>query len=260
MQLVVFGFEPGTSTRVLIVGFTTLVMLVFITAVARRRASYWWVSMSFIVVSSAGLALGSYFAVRIFTRTFDDMRRVGGGIAAVDFGVWQATQPILAAAWFAIVLTLFAIVFVLPRAKKELATTVYAQNAHPARFVLLALLVFALGFAPVLLFRRAIVCVFFAITPRAHAAGIPAGSVSQSVANCLWVAATLNACGVLILIALVVFTVLLAQRSNPTRSLLVITVFALIVNLGLTAALVVSLTSFSNRFRTAALTGRISSE
>jgi hypothetical protein len=259
MELAVFGFEPGTFTRLLVVVFTTLVTLVVIMAVAWRRASYWWVSMSLIVASCAGLALGSYFAVRIFTSTLDDMGRAGGGIVAVNVGVWQSTQPILAAAWCAIVLTLFAIAFVAPRAKKELPDNAHAQSASPARFALLALFAFAFGFAPVLLFRRAIAFVFWAVTPGAHAAGTPAGSVSQMVANRLWVTATISACGVLILIALLVLMVLLAHRSNPSRSLSVITMFALVVNLGLSAALVVNLTSFSNRYR-AALTGQIPSE
>ncbi len=254
MELAVFGFEPGTSARILIVGFTTLVMLTFITVVARRRASYWWTSMSFIVASCASLALGSFFAVRIFMGTLDDMRRVGGGIAVMLVGAWQATQPILAAAWFAIVLTLYAIVFVLPRANKELSAISYAQNTHPARFALLALVAFALGFAPVLLFRRAIAFVFGAVTPNA---GIPLASIAQAIANRLLVTATINLCCFIILMTLIVVTVLFAHRFHPSRSLFLVTIFTLVVNLGLSAALVVNLTSFANRFRTAVLTGQM---
>ena len=91
MDMSVFGLEPGTSARILIVGAATTSILALITAVARRRHSYWWVSISFIIAGCAGLALGSYFAVRIFAETIQSMSKTGGGIASVYLAIWQAT-------------------------------------------------------------------------------------------------------------------------------------------------------------------------
>jgi hypothetical protein len=93
MDMSVFGLEPGTSERILILGAATMLILALITVVARRRHSYWWVSISFIIAGCAGLALGSYFAVRIFVETIQSMSKTGGGISAVYLGIWQATRP-----------------------------------------------------------------------------------------------------------------------------------------------------------------------
>lgn len=254
MDMTTFGFEADTFA-ILIVGVTTVVMLAVLTAVARRRQSYWWLSIAFVIVSCASLALGSFFSVRIFMGVFEDMSRVGGGISAVWLGIWQATQPTLAAAWLAILIALLASVFVLPRARKELTSMAGARRPHAAIFASLAVLALVVGVTPALLFRRAVTFVLWAITPSAHVS-----SVSQTIATRLLVTATVSACCFLILIALVVMTVLLARRSSPSRLLFVITVFALVASLGLSAALVVNLRSFSNRFRVAALTGQMSAE
>jgi phosphoglycerol transferase MdoB-like AlkP superfamily enzyme len=167
MDTTIMGLEPGTSARVLFVAVVTAVMLALIIAVARRRQSYWWVSIASIAASYAGLALASYFAVRIFMGALANMAVSGGGIAAVRFGIWQATQPVLVAAWAAVVITLLAAAFVPLSARKELPSPPGAQRSPNALFALLTLLAFAVGAAPVLLFRRAIAFVLWAIDPRA---------------------------------------------------------------------------------------------
>ena len=255
MDMSVFGLEPGTSARILIVGAATMLILALITAVARRWHSYWWVSISFIIAGCAGLALGSYFAVRIFTETIQSMSKTGGGIASVYLGIWQATQPILAAAWLAVVIALAATVFVLPRARKELTSMAGARRPPAAIFASAAALALVIAMASTLLFRRAIAFVLWAITPPAHAA-----SVYQAIPSRLLIAATLSAGCFLLLIALLVVTVLLGRRSGPSPRLFAITVFALVASLGFSAALVVNLNSFSNRCHTIALTGPKSSE
>jgi len=255
MDMSVFGLEPGTSARILIVGAATMSILALITAVARRWHSYWWVSISFIIAGCAGLALGSYFAARIFMEAIQSMSKTGGGIASVYLGIWQATQPILAAAWLAVVIALAATVFVLPRARKELTSMAGARRPPAAIFASAAALALVIAMASTLLFRRAIAFVLWAITPPAHAA-----SVYQAIPSRLLIAATLSAGCFLLLIALLVVTVLLGRRSGPSPRLFAITVFALVASLGFSAALVANLNSFSNRCHTIALTGPMSSE
>ena len=255
MDMSVFGLEPGTSARILIVGAATTSILALITAVARRRHSYWWVSISFIIAGCAGLALGSYFAARIFTETVQSMSKTGGGIASVYLGIWQATQPILAAAWLAVVIALAATVFVLPRARKELTSMAGARRPPAAIFASAPALALVIAMASTLLFRRAIAFVLWVITPPADVA-----SISQAISSRLLIAATLSAGCFLLLIALLVVTVLLGRRSGPSPRLFAITVFALVASLGFSAALVANLNSFSNRCHTIALTGPMSSE
>ena len=252
MDLIDFGFEPGTSARILVVGATAIVMLAFITAVARRWRSYWWVSIALLVASCANLALGAYFAVRIFMGALASMAITGGGISSVRFGVWQATQPALAAAWIALVIGLLASIVVLPRARKELTFTAGARHPRVAIFASLAVLALALGLTPIFLFRRAVAFVFWVITPAAH---VP--SVAQAISTRLFVTATVSASCFVMLILLVGLTVFLARRSSPSRLLFVITMLALVVCLGLSAALVTNLHSFSNRHHRGALMGGI---
>jgi hypothetical protein len=253
--MTIFGLEPGTSERILILGAATMLILALITAVARRRHSYWWVSISFIIAGCAGLALGSYFAVRIFAETVASMARVGGGISTVYLGIWQATQPILAAAWLAVAIALAATVFVLPRARKELTSIAGTSRPRSAIFASAAALALVVAIASTMVFRRAMAFVLWAITPGAHLA-----SGSQAIASRLLSAATLSAGCFLLLIALLVVTVLLGRRSSPSPRLFAITAFALVASLGCSAALVANLNSFSNRCQRVALTGPMSSE
>lgn len=260
MDTTILGFEPGTSARMLIVAAATGLMLAFIIAVARRRQSYWWVSIASIAAGYAGLALASYFAVRIFMGVLANMAISGGGIASVRFGIWQATQPALVAAWAAVLITLLATVFVPWSVRKEPTSPAGMQRSPNAMFALLALLALAVGATPVLLFRQSMAFVLWAIDPRAHSTSIYGTSVPRAIATRLIVTATVSACCFLILTALLVIVVLLARKSNPSRPLLVITLFALVASLGLSVVLAASLHSFSSRNRTAALTGRISPE
>jgi hypothetical protein len=255
MDMAVFGFDPSTSARILIVGTTTVIILALITAVARRWRSYWWVSIAFIITGCAGLALGSYFAMRSFTETFDSMRRIGGGISTVFLAISQATQPVLAAAWFAVAITVIASVFVLPHARKEIKSMAGGRRPRAAIFASAAALALTAAIASTLLFRRAVAFVLWVITPPAHVA-----SVSDAIAARLLITATISGGCFLMLIALLIMTVLLARRSSPSPRFFAMTVFALVVSLGFSAALVANLYSFSNRYERAALTGRMTPE
>lgn len=248
--------ESGTLVPILIVSVTVAAVLAFLTALARRWRSNWWLSLAIIITGCGGLALGSFLAVRIFMGVLEEMSRIGGGIASVSLGIWQATQPLLAAAWLALVSTLLASVFVLPRAWKEWKerTTVAGEQGPRASFAWLVALALAAAVTPVLLFRKAMTFVLWVVTPPLQVSSVP-----EAIANRLQVTATVSACCLVVLIALLVMTVLLARRSGPSRLFFGITVIALVASLGLSAALVVNLRSFANGYRVAALTGQMPS-
>lgn len=252
MDITIFGSEPGTSARIVVIGATAIVLFAFIAAVARRRRSFWWVSMALITASCACLALGSYFAVRIFASAVGDMAITGGGIASVRFGIWQATQPVLTAAWIALAVVLLACIFVLPRARKELTPVASARRPHAAIFGALAALSLALGVTPVVLFRRAMAFVLWAITPPAHVPSVP-----QAIATRLHFAATASVSCFVILIVLMLITVFLARRSGPSRFLFALTVSAVVVSLSFSAALLANFHSFSNLHHRGALIGGV---
>jgi hypothetical protein len=256
MNMIIFDLEATTLARILIVGAVAVILPAFITTLARRWHSYWWVSIAFIIGSWAGLALGSYFAVRLFEGTLASMSKIGGGIEAVFLGVWQATQPALAAAWLAVVMAFVASVFVLPHARREVRSIGVARRTRTATFVSAAAFAIALGIAPALLFRRAIAFVEWAITP-GH---VVVGSVSRAIETRLLATAMVSASCFLLLIALLVVTVLLARKSTPSPRFFVITVFALVASLGFSVAQVANLSSFANRYHTAARTGRLPAE
>jgi len=241
----------NTTVQILIVGATTIIMLLVIMAAARRRQSFWWVSFALIAASGASLALGAYFAVRSFMSTIEEMAKTGGGIASVRFGIWQATQPALAAAWIALVIALLASVVVLPRARKELAFPAGAPRPRFALFASLAGLALAAGVTSMFLFRRAIAFVLWAIVPRARV-----DSISEAIATRLSVTATASAACFVVLVLLTMFIVLLARKSSPSR-LFTITLFALVVSLGLSAALVTDLRSFSDLHHRGAISGGV---
>src|SRR4051794_31185283 len=84
--------EPMTSVRVvaLMVGAAVTMLLLFV--LARRWQSYWWTAMALLATALTSTALASWLGVRMFAGTLNDLGRVGGGIASITFGSWQATQ------------------------------------------------------------------------------------------------------------------------------------------------------------------------
>jgi hypothetical protein len=232
-------------------------MFAFITVLARRWRSYWWTSMAFIVAGGGSLALGSYLAVRSFMSSIAGMATTGGGIYSVWFGCWQSTQPVLAGAWLAMLMTLFGGVFVLRGSPHEITLRAGVRSKSTAIFALFAGLALTGGAASVVLYRRAITFVLWAITPQAQTLGHPSTPL-HDVTDHLFAAAAVSACCLTIVIVLLVSTVLIARRTSPSRTFFVVTVIALLASFGISGAFVVNLHSLSNRFRTAALTGKMS--
>jgi len=255
MDTTFFGLEPGTFARVLVTGIATVAMFAFIMVVARRWRSYWWTSIALIVAGGGSLALGSYFGVRSFMSSLASMATAGGGIYSVRFGWWQATQPVLAGAWLAMLMTLSGSVFALRPAPDEPTSPAGVRIKSAAIFALFAGLALTGGVISVVLYRRAITFVLWAITPRAQTLDHPP---IHDVAAHLFAAAALSACCFTIAIVLLVLTVWLARRTSPSRTFFAITVIALLASFGISGAFVVILHSLSNRLRTAALTGRMS--
>ena len=256
MDKAFLGFELGTSARVLVVSVVTVLLLAGVMAVARRRQSYWWVSIALLAAGYAGLALASFVAVGILKSAFAGMALQGGGIATVRFSIWRATEPVLVAAWMTVVITLLAGTFLWRGVPKPLAAAV-ASPPRASTFAFLAVLALAVGVAPVLVARRTITLILWAISPRAHMGSIKPTLIPQAIDSRLLLTATVSVCCFLMLAAILVVTILLARRSCASRGVFAITAVALVASLGLSTVLAAKIHTFSNRYRTGALRGGI---
>lgn len=246
------GFEAATSLRLLMIGVATIVALAAIVTVARRRQSYWWTSVALIAVGYAAMALSSYFAVRMLIATFDDMAVSGGGIRTVSTGIWQATQLPLASAWAALFISALAAGVALPRIARRDPAAENPQRTRRALFGALSVLAVAGGLVPVVLFRRAIAVVMREVMP-----GTGSASGAQIIASQLTTTAVLSALCFAVAAVLVIATLRVARRPDLSRHASPVTAMALVLSLGVSAALVVNLSSSSTRFRDIALNGRL---
>lgn len=241
--------DKTTLLRLLIVGVATIVALAAIVTIARRRQSYWWTSVALIAIGYAAMALSSFLAVRMLIATFDDMAVSGGGIRAVSTGIWQATQLPLAAAWAAIVISALAAGVALPRLAAHAPA---AERRRQVLFGALAVLAVAGGLVPVVLFRRTIAVIMREITP-----GTSSASGVQIIASQLTTTAILSALCFGVVAVLLIATLRVARRSDLSPHASLATAMALVLSLGVSAALVVNLSSSSTRFRDIALNGRL---
>lgn len=251
MDLRFFGFETATSLRLLIVGVATGVALAAIVTIARRRQSYWWITVALIAVGYAAMALSSYLAARMLIATFADMAVSGGGIRTLSTGIWQATQLPLASAWAAVVISALAVGIALPRIAAHDRRAEPAQRKWRVLFAVLAVLAVTGGLVPVVLFRRAIAVVMREVMPDTSSA-----SRVQIIASQLTTTAGLSALCFAVVAVLIIATLRVARRSDLSSHAPLVTAMALVLSLGVSAALVVNLSSSSTRFRDIALNGR----
>ncbi|HYI12989.1 MAG TPA: hypothetical protein VEK57_28340 [Thermoanaerobaculia bacterium] len=239
-------FEP--SFIVLIV--TTALLLGYL-IVARRRQSTASASIFVLVAAYGGIALASFFAVRSFGRTLAEVTQLGGGIYTVSRGIWEAALLPLEAAWATAILTLLALLFLLPEAKKAFARD--AQPGSSYRLLWLPGLALAGGVTAVVLFRKAMAFVINAITPGQQVGVGPEGVVSAVTARLFTASAGSAVCfAVAVVLLAVAFR---SRRAQPSRASFGIAVFALVVSLGVSAALITELRAYSSHYRNIALHG-----
>jgi hypothetical protein len=238
--------ETTTSLRVLAVAVLAIVAVAALAAAARRWRSDWWMPLALLAAGFAMTALASSIALRMFAAAVDDMGKKGGGIAAISFGIWQATQVPLAAAWMALITSAVAGVWLLRlgRARGDDGASV----RRPAAFSALIAAAMAAGTAPALLFRQSISFVIDAVTRG------KGGSVIRHLAA----SGAASATCVVVAVALMIVIALLGRRSSASAALSVVTTIALVVSLNAALLLVFGLHSTSEQFRAAALKGEMS--
>jgi hypothetical protein len=234
--------DPRTSMWIVLMMIATVTAIAVLIALARRWQSYWWISLGLVAVALASMALASSLALRMILATFQDVSRNGGGIGAISFGIWQATQLPLTAAWIGIVSSFLGILFLLPFAKSRRTSD---RNPRPFSFALLMASVAAAGLVPAVIFERAITYLMGAITPRT---AIPA----VRVANHLLTNEAMSAVLLGVAIALVIAVVRLARRLASSEA---VSYIAMVVTIGVSGFLVGSLHATSKHFRAVAREG-----
>src|SRR6185503_18331306 len=90
------GPESEAVPWIALVGVCTVLLLTLVVMAARRRGDYASAAIPLIAAAYGGVALASAVAVWMFSRSLDEMSRLGGGIASLSFGMWQAARVPLA--------------------------------------------------------------------------------------------------------------------------------------------------------------------
>jgi hypothetical protein len=231
------GPEDAAVPWIALVGVLTTLLLAFVVMVARRRRNYASAAIPLIAAAYGGVALASGVAVWMFSRTLEEMARLGGGISSIAFGFWQAARVPLSASWIALAATLLAVLFVALSARNE-------PHPAPAPFApWLAALTAAAGVGAVLLFRGAMAFVLELSIPGASPALLGGRSASEAVAMRLLSAGAGSAVCFAAAIALMIAT--LRRGGAPGR----VVVAMLVVSLIVPTALVVNLGTYSDRWR-----------
>src|SRR5262245_37557915 len=238
-------FDLRTSMSIVVLTMATAVAIAIVITLARRWRSYWWVPLALIATALTSTALAATLGSRMMVVMFADVTRNGGGIGAVSFGIWQATQLPLTAAWIGIVTSSMAMMFLLPFAKGR-PTSDRAPRA--LLFGVLVATILPAGFVPAITFQRAIPFVTRAITP---GTALPAGHVMRQLLIFEVVSAILFGLALTLL-----FTVIqVARRSASSEIVSLIATFALVVTVGVSAFLAASLHATSTHFRQVARGG-----
>jgi hypothetical protein len=200
------------------------------------KKNYAAFSIALVAAVYAGIALASILGVRSFNLTLEEMSRIGGGIRGISEGILEAARLPTAAAWIAAVASFVFLVLAVPAAKRQAA-----EGASARALPWLAALALAAGAAAALLFRAAMEFVATAALP-----GAQLGGQSPDAA----IAARLLSTGVIaaVCFAVAVAVGIVALRSAPSRGAFRAAVFALVVSLGVSSALVVTLRSLSDRY------------
>jgi hypothetical protein len=241
-------FDP----RLILVVLMSALLFGYLVIVARRRQNFAATSISMIAAAYGGIALASFFAVRSFGLAFQEAWHIGRGVDVLSRGIWQATLLPLAAAWATAILTSVALLLLLLPAKRD-----GAEQAQPKRSARLLLgvtgLAVAGGATAVVLFRQATVYAVRAVLPGLQPV-IEEGTYADAVAARVFTASAGSVVCFVLAVALMSMT-FRARRDQPSRAMLRVAAFALIVSLGVSAALIRDLSAYSGHYRGVLLHG-----
>jgi hypothetical protein len=177
-------------------------------------------AITLISAAHAAVALASFLAVRGVSRTLDEMSRVGGGIATFSEGIADAARWPLVAAWVAVAASILALLL----ARRDV------PQDRPMRSAALASVAIGAGVAAVFVFREAVTFIGNAMLPPGTTAEIVLGRLTSASA----VTAVCFAAAILV-----------AVLSLRTRVAMRVAVLAVVVSLGVSATMIVTLRDLS---------------
>jgi hypothetical protein len=177
-------------------------------------------AMTLISAAHAAVALASFLAVRGVSRTLNEMSRVGGGIATYFDGVENATRWPLIAAWVAVAVSVLALLLARRNEPQE----------RPMRSAALAAVAIGAGIAAVFAFREVVTFIQDGMRPPGTSREIVFGHLtSASIITAVCFAAAIQAA-------------LLSLRTRVARR---VAVLAVVVSLGVSATMIVTLRDLS---------------
>jgi hypothetical protein len=176
--------------------------------------------ISLIAAAHAAVALASFFAVRGMSRTIHELEQVGGGIATVSEGVVSSARWPLIAAWIAVVASVLALLLARRNEPQE----------RPVRSAVLAAIAIGAGIAAVFAFREVPALIAYAIIPP----GGPASAIREGLTSASWITA--------LCFAAAIGAAVMALR---TRAAMHVAVLAVVVSLGVSATMIVTLRDLS---------------
>lgn len=256
MELTSLPLSSRTSLFAIVSLLPAIAAFVLLVAVGRGERGRLWLVPAWLAAAALAPLLATFVAVRQLIATFRAMA-TGGGIGSVAAGMSEAMQPIVAAAWLAMLLALVTLIMTM-RAIGELEDEDGAARP-PARAAVLAGAVLAVSIASVAasswLFRSLLAIILGVLDPHATStAGV--ATTSALVASRLVVAAGLSMGAMLALIVAIVLLLVMNRERLPAaafaRVLAFVTVLAL---LGAVANLAI-FRGWSERLERIALTGQ----
>ena len=182
-------------------------------------------AITLISAAHAAVALASFVAVRGVSSTLDGIRRMGGGIGDYSAGVADAVRWPLIAAWIAVGVSLLALLVARRNGPQE----------RPVRTVALAAVAIGAGVAAVFTFRG--------LTTFITTAMLPPGATG--VMERLTAAAAIT-------VVCFVAALLVAVMSLRARATMSVAVLAVVVSLGVSATMIVTLRDVSATYQSIA--------
>lgn len=176
--------------------------------------------ISLIAAAHAVVALASFFAVRGMSRTIHELEQVGGGLGTFSEGVVSSARWPLIAAWIAVVVSFLALLLARRNEPQE----------RPVRSAVLAAIAIGAGIAAVFAFREVPALIVYAMIPP----GGSAGAVLEGVTSASWITALCF-----------VVAIGVAVMALRTRAAMHVAVLAVVVSLGVSATMIVTLRDLS---------------
>jgi hypothetical protein len=189
-------------------------------------------SISLIATAHAAVALASFVAVRAVSRAMDGLTRQGGGLGDLSEGITDAARWPMMAAWIAVGASLITLLMLRRTAPRD----------RPVLTAVLSAIAISASVAAVFVFRATTTFVAYGI--------LPPGVGASAIFGRLTAASAITA----LCFAGAIAVAVMARRSRVTMS---VAVLAVVVSLGVSVTMIVTLRDVSAQFQSIAAGGRL---